>query len=53
MCRVKTGWAALGEELYCEQNVIDRYAVVVKLAMQFAVAMACDSIELESVPLAI
>ena len=43
--------AALREELYCERNVIDRYAVVVKLTMQFAVAMAHDSIELKSVPL--
>ena len=43
--------AALGEELYCEQNVIDRYAVAVKLTMRFATAMAHDGIELESVPL--
>ena len=47
--------AALEEELYCEQNVIDRYAVAVKLNMWFAAvlaaAMASDGIELESVPL--
>ena len=45
---------ALGEELYCERvigNVIDRYAVAVKLTMQFAAAMASDGIELENVPL--
>ena len=46
--------AALGEELYCERvigNVIDRYAVAVKLTMKFAAAMAHDNIELENVPL--
>ena len=43
--------AALGEELYCEWNVINQYAVAVKLTMWFAAAMARDGIELESVPL--
>ena len=46
--------AALGEELYCKRvigNVINRYAVAVKLTMRFVAAMACDGIELESVPL--
>ena len=46
--------AVLGEEFYCERfigNVIDRYAVVVKLTMRFAAAMARDGIELENVPL--
>ena len=47
--------AALGEELYCERvirNVINRYAVAVKLTMQFAAAMAHDDdIELKNVPL--
>ena len=33
--------AALGEKLYCKQDI----------AMRFAAAMACDGIELESVPL--
>ena len=46
--------AALEEELYCEQvirNVVDWYAVAVKLTMRFAAAMARDGIGLENVPL--
>ena len=43
--------AALREELYCKRNVINRYAVAVKLTMQFAAAVAHDGIELKSVPL--
>ena len=38
---------ALGEELYCERvigNIIDRYAIAVKLTMRFAAAMARDGI---------
>ena len=46
--------ATLGEELYFERvirNVIDWYAVAVKLTIWFAAAMAHDGIELEIVPL--
>ena len=43
--------AALGEELCCERNVINRYAVAVKLTVRFTAVMARDGIELESVPL--
>ena len=44
-------WIAALEELYCERNVINRYAVAVKLTMRFAAAMALNDIEMESVPL--
>ena len=47
-CVYETG---LGEELYGEQSVINRYAVTVKLTMRFAAAMALNDIELESAPL--
>ena len=43
-------WIAALEELYCERNVINRYAVAVKLTMRFA-AVALNDIEMERVPL--
>ena len=45
---------ALVEEIYFAQvigNVINQYAVAVKLTIQLAAAMACNGIELENVPL--